>query len=54
MSEFENTNLPFLEQDCIETFGKEQGKKYLIRPLKFTENLQVKPITAITKQSDTI
>ena len=27
MSEFENTNLPFLEIDCIETFGKEQGKK---------------------------
>ena len=27
MSEFENTNLPFLEKDCIETFGEEQGKK---------------------------
>ena len=34
--------------------AKNKGKKYLIRPLKFTENLQVKPITAITKQSDTI
>ena len=27
MNEFENTNLPFLEKDCIETFGEEQGKK---------------------------
>lgn len=54
MSEFENTNLPFLEQDCIETFGKERGKRYSVKRLKFTENLPVKPTTAITRQSGVI
>ena len=48
MSEFENTNLPFLEQDCI------RGKMYSEKRLKFTESLQVKPITAITMQSSII
>ena len=50
MSEFENTNLPFLEQDCM----KSRGKMYSEKRLKFTESLQVKPITAITMQSSII
>lgn len=54
MSEFENTNLPFLEKDCIETFGKERGKKYSVKRLKFTESLPVKATTAITMQSSII
>ena len=39
MSEFENTNLPFLEQDCIETFGKEQGKKVFDKTIEIYREL---------------
>ena len=39
MSEFENTNLPFLEQDCIETFGKERGKKIFGKTLEIYREL---------------
>ena len=39
MSEFENTNLPFLEQDCIETFGKECGKKIFGKTLEIYREL---------------
>ena len=54
MSEFENTNLPFLEQDCIEFFGEEQGQNVFGKRLKFTESLPVKATTAITMQSSII
>ena len=39
MSEFENTNLPFLEKDCIEFFGKEQGKKIFGKTLEIYREL---------------
>ena len=35
MSEFENTNLPFLEQDCIEFFGEEQGQNVFGKTLSY-------------------
>ena len=54
MSEFENTNLPFLEQDCIEFFGEEQGQNVFGKTLEISESLPVKATTAITMQSDTI
>lgn len=54
MSEFENTNLPFLEQDCIEFSAKSRGKMYSEKRLKFTESLPVKATTAITMQSSII
>ena len=39
MSEFENTNLPFLEKVCIETFGKEQGKKVFDKTIEIYREL---------------
>ena len=39
MSEFENTNLPFLEKDCIETFGEEQGKKVFDKTIEIYREL---------------
>ena len=39
MNEFENTNLPFLEQGCIETFGKERGKKIFGKTLEIYREL---------------
>ena len=37
MNEFENTNLPFLEKDCIETFGEEQGKKVFDKTIELCQ-----------------
>ena len=39
MSEFENTNLPFLEQDCIEFFGEEQGQNVFGKTLEIYREL---------------
>ena len=39
MNEFENTNLPFLEQGCIETFGNERGKKIFGKTLEIYREL---------------
>ena len=39
MSEFENTNLPFLEKDCIETFGEEQGQNVFGKTLEIYREL---------------
>ena len=39
MNEFENTNLPFLEKDCIETFGEEQGKKVFDKTIEIYREL---------------
>lgn len=39
MSEFENTNLPFLEKDCTEIFGEEQGKMVFGKTLEIYHEL---------------
>ena len=39
MSEFENTNLPFLEKGCIETFGEEQGQNVFGKTLEIYREL---------------
>ena len=39
MNEFENTNLPFLEKDCIETFGEEQGKNVFDKTIEIYREL---------------
>ena len=54
MSEFENTNLPFLEKDCIEFFGKEQGKKIFGKTLEIYRELTRKADYRNNEQSSTI
>ena len=45
MREFENTNLPFLEKDCLAAFGEEEGRKIFDRTLEIYKELTGKADT---------